>query len=103
MAVDRLLTVMNGIDVVFVGVHCSASDLTQRESLRGNRAVGTAVNQADKVHSHGLYDLEVNTSIASAQTCSGQIRDYLQHSEASAIRAFDHLRRLLAPDGTESD
>lgn len=98
-----LLTVMNGTDVVFVGVHCSASDLTQRESLRGNRVVGTAVDQADKVHSHGLYDLEVNTSFASAQACTGQIRNYLQHSPPPTIRAFDHLRRLLAPGTTGSD
>jgi chloramphenicol 3-O phosphotransferase len=57
-----LLTVMTGIDVIFVGVHCSAADLAQRETARRDRAIGTAINQAAKVHLHGLYDLEMNTS-----------------------------------------
>jgi len=89
---DDLLAVMAGIDVIFVGVHCTAADLRQREFSRRDRELGTAVGQASVVHSHGVYDVEVNTSTASVEACSGRIRDYLDRNPAPTTRAFDHLR-----------
>src|SRR5262245_33772140 len=47
---DDCLAVMTGIDVVFVGVHCSIEELTRRERLRGDREIGSAAAQIDKVH-----------------------------------------------------
>lgn len=91
-----LLTVMRGIDVVFVGVHCSPADLTQREQRRLDRMSGTAVSQSAKVHSHGLYDVEVNTSITTVEDCSVQIRQYLHHNPGPTSRAFARLRDVGA-------
>jgi len=93
---DDLLTVMAGIDVVFVGVHCSGEELQRRERLRGDRTLGTAARQADQVHSYGDYDVEVDTSIESVATCSARINEYLRRP--SAVRAFDRLR--VARDGS---
>lgn len=88
-----LLTVMQGIDVVFVGVHCSAADLTHREQRRPDRVSGTALSQSATVHTHGLYDVEVNTSVATVKVCSAQIRDFLQRIPGPTTRAFfDRLR-----------
>jgi len=99
---DDLLAVMVGIDVVFVGVHCSLADLNARETLRGDRAVGIAVGQVANVHSHSLYDLEVDTSVGTVETCSAQIRAYLNSHPAPIERAFGHLRGMR-PDATGSD
>ncbi|MCV7137388.1 hypothetical protein H7J06_30945 [Mycobacterium hodleri] len=46
---------MTGIDVIFVGVHCAAADLWQRETSRQDRAIGTAISQADEVHAHSVW------------------------------------------------
>ncbi|MGV9799751.1 chloramphenicol phosphotransferase CPT family protein [Mycobacterium sp. NPDC003449] len=87
-----LLTVMAGIDVVFVGVHCSESDLRARESARGDRAVGSAATQLAVVHSYGGYDVDVNTTTDTGETCSEHIRNYLHHHPAPGVRAFDRMR-----------
>lgn len=87
-----LLVVMAGIDVVFVGVHCDAAELARREAARGDREIGTAATQIEKVHVHGVYDVEVDTSVESVTACSARIRDYLERHPAPAVRAFDELR-----------
>jgi len=72
--------------------HCTAADLRQREISRRDGELGTAVGQASVVHSHGVYDVEVNMSTASVGACSGRIRDYLDRNPAPTTRAFDQLR-----------
>ena len=94
-----LLAVMVDIDVVFVGVHCSAADLNAREALRGDRTVGIADGQVANVHTHGLYDIEVNTSVATVEDCSAHIRAYLDGHPPPSERAFGHLREMR-PDET---
>lgn len=94
-----LLTVMRGIDVIFVGVHCSPADLARREQRR-DRVSGTAVGQSTTVHTHGLYDVEVNTSTATVEDCSAQIREYLHQNPGPTTRAFDRLRDVGAVAGT---
>lgn len=92
---DDLLTVMAGIDVVFVGVHCSVDELERRENLRGDRTIGTAASQIGQVHAHGIYDMHVDTSTDTPGACSAQIREYRQQDPSSA-RAFDRLRAKRA-------
>lgn len=84
------LAVMTGIDVVFVGVHCSLDELQHREQRRGDRPPGTAAKQIDAVHAHGIYDLEVDTSANTTEACSAQITALLD--EGTLPRAFDRLR-----------
>ncbi|MHC9296624.1 chloramphenicol phosphotransferase CPT family protein [Mycobacterium sp. LTG2003] len=90
-----LLTVMAGIDVVLVGVHCAVADAHEREGRRGDRSLGTAIGQIATVHAHRLYDVEVDTSADSVESCSAQIRAYLRHPAPHA-RAFDRLRESVA-------
>ena len=85
--------VMAGIDVILVGVHCSVADLEERENRRGDRAIGTAVGQLSTVHSHGRYDVEVNTSTESVESCCSQIMGYLRQP-TPVVRAFDRLRGM---------
>jgi chloramphenicol 3-O phosphotransferase len=48
------LTVLTGLDVVFVGLHCAAEELTRRERVRGDRVPGQAAAQLAHVHAHGI-------------------------------------------------
>jgi chloramphenicol 3-O phosphotransferase len=89
---DDCLAVMNGINVVFIGVHCSTDELERRERIRGDRPVGTATTQIDAVHAHRIYDFEVDTSIATVATCSAQIAEFLRRQPSG--QAFDQLRAM---------
>jgi chloramphenicol 3-O phosphotransferase len=84
------LTAMTGIDVVFVGVHCSIDELQRREQQRGDRPIGTAAKQIGQVHAHHIYDLEIDTRTDTIETCSARIRAFLD--QGPSHRAFDRLR-----------
>lgn len=79
-----------GGDVVFVGVHCPLPELQRRERERGDRRIGRAEYHFHRVHQHGLYDVEVDTSTSSPHDCAAQIKDFLARPVGS--RAFDRLR-----------
>lgn len=86
------LAVMNGLDVVFVGVHCELDELRRREIARGDREIGQGEAQLAQVHSHGLYDLEFDTATISPRECALRIKDFL--AQPAGVRAFDRLRDL---------
>ncbi len=90
------LTVMTGIDVVFVGVHCSLDELRRREQQRSDRPVGTAASQIEPVHAHSIYDLEVDTSTDTIEACSARIKKFLDQGRLR--RAFDQLRTSANTD-----
>lgn len=98
-----LLTVMVDVDVVFVGVHCDANDLTHREAARGDRVAGTAVAQIEAVHQHRLYDVEVNTSEETVEACAARIRDFLRRHPFPARRVFQALRLASPPNVVNVD
>jgi chloramphenicol 3-O phosphotransferase len=84
------LTLFAPYDVVFVGVRCPLLELERRERVRGDRQPGRAAYQFDRVHSHGLYDVECDTSTSTPQDCAAQITTILPRS--ASTRAFDRLR-----------
>jgi chloramphenicol 3-O phosphotransferase len=87
------LTVLAGYRVVFVGVHCSPAELDRRERARADRQAGQARAQQRHVHAHGLYDIECDTTSASARDCAIQIKDYLDRGQQPT--AFDQLSSRL--------
>ena len=87
------LEVMAGYRVVFVGVRCSPAELERRESERGDRPPGVALAQQAQVHTHGLYDIECDTTAASPYDCAVRVRDFLGTRQVPT--AFDRLRALL--------
>lgn len=93
-----LLAVMTGIDVIFVGVHCSPEELQRREQLRGDRPRGTAINQIASTHARGTYDLTVDTSSTTPEDCSAAIRTFVEHNPPPIRRAFDRLRETAPED-----
>jgi chloramphenicol 3-O phosphotransferase len=58
-----------------VGVFAPLNVLEARERQRGDRLIGLARWQYDRVHQNMTYDLELDTSRASPMTCAELIRD----------------------------
>lgn len=74
---------------LFVGVQCPLDVANQREGEREGKPPGLAEAHFDIVHSHGIYDLEVDTSVASPMACAEQIKAYLENN--SEPRVFGQL------------
>lgn len=87
------LAVLNGLDVVFVGVRCSEQELARREKARGDRHPGQAVAQLPQVHSYGSYDLECDTTTVGPRDCALSIKQSLDRLPFP--RSFDRLRSGL--------
>jgi chloramphenicol 3-O phosphotransferase len=88
--VENLLTLFEGLDVIFVGVHCPLEELERREQKRGDRKRGMARLQFDQVHAQALYDVEVDTAELSPQECATRIIDYMETRRYPS--AFERLQ-----------
>jgi len=70
-----------------VGVHCPLEVTEEREKSRRNRTLGQARAQYELVHKHGIYDIEVDTSLMSPEECAETIKAHiLSHREPNALR-----------------
>jgi chloramphenicol 3-O phosphotransferase len=61
-------------EVHFVGLFAPLDVLEVRERERGNRPIGLARWQYDRVHSGMTYDLEIDTATASPLECAHRIK-----------------------------
>jgi len=82
------------LPALFVGVRCPLEVLEQRERARKDRTLGQARAQFDLVHAHGIYDLEVDTSVSSPEECAEQIKQRLDDNTPPS--AFKRLQRQWA-------
>jgi chloramphenicol 3-O phosphotransferase len=73
-----------------VGVHCPLAVLEERERQRKDRTLGQARAQFSRVHAHGVYDIEVDTSTASPEACARRIKARLEDGPGPV--AFQRLR-----------
>jgi chloramphenicol 3-O phosphotransferase len=64
---------LDGLPVLWVGVHCDAATARAREMARGDRVGGMAAAQAELVHVGVAYDMTVNTSHDEALACAEMI------------------------------
>ena len=88
-AVDTLYS----FNVLFVGVRCPLQVAEQREQERGDRNQGLVRAHYDLVHSHGIYDLEVDTSTLTPVEAANQIKNRLQNGPAPD--ALQRLRKIF--------
>lgn len=87
--VQECATVLGPFPALFVGVYCPLAVVEQREQDRKDRTLGQARAQFYKVHAHGVYDLTVDTSAATAEECAAQISAHVQPDvRSSALRQF---------------
>ena len=91
------VTAFEGIEVFFVAVRCPLEILERREKTRGDRREGMARYQHQQVHSHGIYDIEVDTSAISSSECAARILERMRSGPPPS--AFGSLTTKLAkPD-----
>ena len=75
---DDYVSVLDPARTWFVGVKCSLEVIKAREAARPGRFPGTAFSHYEQVHDHGeSYDLEVDTSSATARQVATQIIERL--------------------------
>lgn len=70
--------VLRETPVLFVGLRLPLGVAEQRERDRGNRGPGGAAAFYDLVHAHGLYDLELDTSLLDPVACALRIKTRLE-------------------------
>ncbi|UUU33189.1 chloramphenicol phosphotransferase CPT [Streptomyces sp. CA-210063] len=69
----RWQKLLDGLDVLWVGVRCDSAVAAGREIARGDRVRGMAAAQANIVHEGVHYDLEVDTTHTESLTCARTI------------------------------
>lgn len=82
---------LRGHDVLFVGVKCSLDELERRERARGDRQIGFARWQYDRVHRYGDYDFEIDTGSMRPEECAEQLKTLLLSGRKG--EAFERFRR----------
>jgi chloramphenicol 3-O phosphotransferase len=70
---ERLRAALGGLRVLWVGVQCDPHVARAREALRLDRVGGMADFQAALVHKGVVYDMTVDTSDASPESCAAEI------------------------------
>jgi chloramphenicol 3-O phosphotransferase len=70
---QRWQEVLDGLNVLWVGVRCDSTVATVREVARGDRVRGMAASQAEVVHRGVVYDLEVDTTFTESVVCARTI------------------------------
>lgn len=89
--VNECATLFGDLPAFLIGIRCPLEVLEQREKARHNRTPGQARAQFDLVHAHGIYDLEVDTSVLRPAECALAIKKRLQGG--SPPSAFGYLRQ----------
>ena len=92
-ALREAVNVLPAFNTLFVGVRCPLEVAKKREQERGDRTLGLVEAHYDIVHSHGIYDLEIDTSVLTPTECASQIKDRLQNGPPPT--AIQKLRDIL--------
>jgi chloramphenicol 3-O phosphotransferase len=79
--------------VLFVALRLPREVAERRERERGDRGPGGAVAFYDRVHAHGVYDLELDTSVATPRECAQAIKRALEGDHPR--RAFRQLAEVF--------
>ncbi|MCG7499423.1 chloramphenicol phosphotransferase CPT family protein [Vibrio sp. Of7-15] len=74
---DAVLTLLSPHKLILIGIHCDLEILKQREINRGDRNIGEAEWQFNKVHQHFHYHLSVDTSHTTPAEVAETIKQYL--------------------------
>ncbi len=81
---QRWRTALDGLGVLWVGVHCAPEEAARRERSRGDRQGGMAEQQALAVHRGIDYDVEVDTTDASPAEAACPVLRLLRSREDDA-------------------
>ena len=81
----QLISLISGLDVFFVGLHCSLPELERREIQRGDRRPGEARLDFQTVPSITSYDLELNSEQPLVENVTLLIRAWNERKHPSAL------------------
>jgi chloramphenicol 3-O phosphotransferase len=70
---ERLRTTLGSLEVLWVGVTCDREVARAREAPRTDRVAGQADSQASVLHDGVEYDLIVDTSRATSESCAARV------------------------------
>ena len=91
---DDWVTALDGIDVFFVGLHCSVEELVLRWRARRDRGPASTASSAARVmkriHAHAIYDLEIDSTATPSSALAVQIIAALE--TRSRPSAFERMR-----------
>lgn len=76
--VQECACLLANLPAYLIAVRCPLEVLERRERERRNRTLGQARVQFDLVHTHGAYDLEVDTSVSNVEECARQIKQRIE-------------------------
>ncbi len=85
------VAILAGLPLLFVGVRCPTPIAAQRERERGDRLLGLAAWQAERVHRGAIYDVEVDTSLLDPDECAERIVACLANPPTPT--AFERMRQ----------
>jgi chloramphenicol 3-O phosphotransferase len=77
----RLSAALQGLRVIWVGVHCDPDVAESRENHRPDRIHGQARHQAERVHQGIRYDLIVDTTRTESSRCARTILEWLSRTD----------------------
>lgn len=93
----HLIQSVSALDVFFVGLHCSLSELEPREIQRGNRRVGEARADLETVHNITSYDLELNSENPVEQNAKILIGAWKKRSRPGALDKMIREMDIASP------
>jgi chloramphenicol 3-O phosphotransferase len=84
---------LTGLPALFVGVRCPTGEIMRRRGDVGGAVPEPVHRWQAAVHDPGIYDVEVDTSLMSAEECAAVIRDRLRDQRPTSAFA----RLAVAP------
>jgi chloramphenicol 3-O phosphotransferase len=93
--VQQCVSELHDIPIWLVGVHCALPELERREQAREDRHVGIAREQFFTIHTHVVYDIEVDTSQTSFEACAAAIKTVV--TSTAHPTAMQRLYTQFAP------
>ena len=82
---QRLVHLLAGLDVFFVGVHCPLPELERREKARGDRRIGEAKTDFETIHELAEYDFEVSGTVPNDENVSSVIAAWKSRKSPSSF------------------
>ena len=89
---NRLLRNMHGLDVFSVCIRCPESLLIEREKARGDRRIGSAVEDSRLLDKYWKHDLEVNSSESIEHYGNTVLSSWVSRSTSSSFRSMGDPR-----------
>lgn len=96
--VDKILDSFSPFRVYMIGLFCPLEELERREKVRGNRRIGLAREQYERVHRYCLYDVELNSYSTEPAENARQLEQFLEaNAQPRAFQEMLQSRQLEIP------